>query len=75
MRMLNQKPTPIQGSYNFEDFFYYQVVLNIESGNTLPKYNYTVHPYNSVAGMTGIQLAALGETANGPIKFYEYVTL
>jgi len=75
MRMLNQEPTPIQGSYNFEDFFYYQVVLNIESGNTLPKYNYTVHPYNSVAGMTGIQLAALGETANGPIKFYEYVTL
>jgi len=74
MRMLNQEPTPIQGSYKFEDFFYYQVVLNIEVGNTTPKYNYTVHPYNSVAGMTGILLSAVGETTNGPIKFYEYIT-
>ena len=74
MRMLNQEPTPVQGSYNFEDFFYYQVVLNIEIGNTTPKYNYTIHPYNSVAGMTGILLSPLGETVNGPIKFYEYIT-
>ena len=75
MRMLNQEPTPIQGSYNFEDFFYYQIILNIEIGNTTPKYNYTIHPYNSVVGMTGIILAPLGETVNGPIKFYEFVTI
>tara|TARA_R110000824_G_scaffold52896_4_gene146811 strand:- start:38568 stop:39446 length:879 start_codon:yes stop_codon:yes gene_type:complete len=74
MRMLNQEPTPIQGNYNFEDFFYYQIILNIEIGNTTPKYNYTVHPYNSVVGATGITLAPLGETVNGPIKFYEFVT-
>jgi len=74
MRMLNQEPNPIQGEYNFEDFFYYQVILNIEIGNTTPKYNYTVHPYNSVVAATGITLAPLGETALGPIKFYEFVT-
>jgi len=74
MRMLNQEPTPIQGQYSFEDFFYYQVILNIETYNTTPKYNYTIHPYNSVAGATGIVLSPLGETVNGPIKFYEYVT-
>jgi len=74
IRMINQIPTPIQGTYNFEDFFYYQVIFNIEIGNTTPKYNYTIHPYNSVVGATGIILAPLGETANGPIKFYEFVT-
>tara|TARA_R110002012_G_scaffold291217_2_gene485553 strand:- start:49 stop:912 length:864 start_codon:yes stop_codon:yes gene_type:complete len=74
IRMLNQLPSPIQGQYSFEDFFYYQIILNIETGNTNPKYNYTVHPYNSVAGATGITLAPAGETVLGPIKFYEYVT-
>lgn len=74
IRMLNKIPSPPQGAYNFEDWFYFQVTLNIESGNTNPKYNYTVNIYDSILGNLGITGSAVGETFNGPIRFFEYRT-
>lgn len=73
IRMLNQPaPNPPPGSYNFEDWFYYQIILDIKQGNDNPKYNYKVHVYNSMLGNLGITGTAIGETYLGPIKFYEY---
>ena len=71
--MLNQPaPDPPPGKYNFEDWFYYQVILDIKEGNSNPKYSYKVHVYNSMLGNLGITGTAIGETYLGPIKFYEY---
>ena len=72
--MLNKIPSPLQGAYSFEDWFYFQVNLNIETGNTNPKYNYTINTYTSILGNLGITGSEVGETFNGPIRFFEYRT-
>jgi len=74
VRMLNKEPSPPQGQYSFEDWLYFQVNLNIETGNTNPKYNYTINVYDSILGGLGITGSAVGETLNGPIRFFEYRT-
>ena len=74
IRMLNKIPSPLQGAYSFEDWFYFQVNLNIETGNTNPKYNYTINTYTSILGNLGITGSEVGETFNGPIRFFEYRT-
>jgi len=82
-RMINESPpiATITGgtTYDFTDYFYYEVILNINANpTTSPKFSYKVRQYdlnNYNAGQVGMG----SEVGNGfppgqqPIKFYEYV--
>tara|TARA_R110000787_G_scaffold148698_4_gene262582 strand:+ start:235 stop:1122 length:888 start_codon:yes stop_codon:yes gene_type:complete len=79
IRMVTQAPINpgtgaiVPGPYSYEDWFFYQVILKIDSGNAPPKYRYTVHPFSSLNIMSGVVSNQTGTMVGDEIMFYEYI--
>ena len=82
-RMVNESPPSptVSGTvtYDFTDYFYYEVLLNINPNPTaIPKFSYKVRKYN-INNYNAGQVGMGSEVGTGfppgqqPIKFYEYV--
>jgi len=73
VRMVN-KPIPnvTEGIYDYLDWFYYQLTLDVRTDNTIPKYNYVFRQFNRFLyqnNMTGGQKG----TSISKLTFYEYI--
>ena len=77
VRMLNRDPLTATGTapgtYDYTDWFYYQVILNISNSNTNAKYTYTIHPFTNL-NLGGVISNQIGDDTLDPIRFYEYIT-
>ena len=78
VRMVNKNPLdPVNNwdmnTYDYPEWFYYEVTLNVPNTTNNPKYNYTIRECNNATlsiGLPGQQAA----TAGNPIRFFEYIT-
>ena len=64
-------PTTDLGTYDYPEWFYYQVKLTIREGTETPKYYYNVYNYSNMNLQYGIQGSSIGTLT--PIIFYEYI--
>jgi len=73
VRMVNKPiPNPTTSIYDYLDWFYYQVVLDIRTDNMMPKYNYIFRQFSRFLfqnNMTGSQKG----TSTSKVTFYEYI--
>ena len=73
VRMINQPNNPpTTGVYDYLDYFYYQLVLDIKTNNTLPKYNYKFRQFNRFLWDNDMTGSPKG-TQLAPVMFYEYI--
>ena len=73
VRMVNKPiPNATEGIYDYLDWFYYQLTLDVRTDNTIPKYNYVFRQFNRFLyqnNMTGGQKG----TSISKLTFYEYI--
>ena len=78
IKMINESPpNPLPETYDFRNWFYYQVKLNINPALVGPKYYYEVRTFNINNYNTGVLGQIVGREDNPPtsypIRFYEYI--
>jgi hypothetical protein len=73
IRMVNKPiPNPTTGVYDYLDWFYYQLVLDIRTDSKLPKYNYKFRQFNRFL-FTNDMVGSQKGTSTSKLTFYEYI--
>ena len=74
IRMVNKPQDMALGVYDYLDWFYYQLVLDIKTTSSLPKYNYKFRQFNRFLFENEMVGPQVGTSAIN-LNFYEYINL